>query len=125
MIDIDISLVLLIMGGESIGGYSYIGSVVKNTKEEYDTIIWLDQREKPKWEQIEIAWKSIKIEIQKQNCKNKAKDLIANCDWSVLPDVKLQNKSDFENYRSQLRELIINPVENPIFSNEPNPIWST
>ena len=35
-------------------------------------------------------------EIKKDNCKSKAKDLIANCDWSVLPDVKLQNKIDFE-----------------------------
>lgn len=63
-------------------------------------------------------------EIQKESCKSKAKDLIANCDWSVLPDVKLQNKSDFENYRSQLRELILNPVEDPIFPTEPQPIWS-
>lgn len=63
-------------------------------------------------------------EIKKESCKSKAKDLIANCDWSVLPDVKLQNKSDFENYRSQLRELILNPVENPIFPTEPQPIWS-
>lgn len=63
-------------------------------------------------------------EIKKENCKSKAKDLIANCDWSVLPDVNLQNKSDFENYRSQLRDLIINPVVDPIFPNEPNPIWS-
>lgn len=63
-------------------------------------------------------------EIKKESCKSKAKDLIANSDWSVLPDVKLQNKSDFENYRSQLRELILNPVENPIFPTEPQPIWS-
>jgi hypothetical protein len=41
-----------------------------------------------------------------------------------LPDVKLQNKSDFENYRSKLRELIINPVENPEFPITPEPIWS-
>jgi len=63
-------------------------------------------------------------EIKKDNCKSKAKDLIANCDWSVLPDVNLQNKSEFENYRSRLRKLIINPVENPVFPIEPDPIWS-
>ena len=62
--------------------------------------------------------------IKKDNCKSKAKELIFNSDWSVLPDVKLQNKSDFENYRSQLRELILNPAENPIFPTEPQPIWS-
>jgi len=63
-------------------------------------------------------------EIKKDNCKSKAKDLIANCDWSVLPDVNLQNKSEFENYRSILRNLILNPIEDPIFPIEPTPIWS-
>ena len=63
-------------------------------------------------------------EFKKQNCKNQAKQLIANSDWSVLPDVNISNKSEFENYRTQLRNLIINPVEDPIFPIEPNPIWS-
>ena len=62
--------------------------------------------------------------FKKDNCEARAKELISKCDWSVLPDVKLQNKSDFENYGSRLRELIVNPVENPIFPNEPQPIWS-
>jgi hypothetical protein len=63
-------------------------------------------------------------EFKKQNCKDQAKQLIANSDWSVLPDVKINNKLEFENYRTQLRNLIINPVEDPIFPVEPNPIWS-
>ena len=62
--------------------------------------------------------------IKKENCKSKAKELIANSDWSVLPDVNITNKLEFESYRSQLRNLIINPVEDPIFPVEPNPIWS-
>ena len=63
-------------------------------------------------------------EFKKQNCKDQAKQLIASSDWSVLPDVNITNKSDFENYRSILRNLIINPIEDPIFPIEPNPIWS-
>jgi hypothetical protein len=62
--------------------------------------------------------------IQKDLCESKAKELISKCDWSVLPDVNLQNKSDFERYRSKLRELIVNPVESPVFPIEPDPIWS-
>jgi hypothetical protein len=62
--------------------------------------------------------------FKKNNCEARAKKLISKCDWSVLPDVNLQNKSDFESYRSKLRELIINPVENPVFPIEPDPIWS-
>ena len=63
-------------------------------------------------------------EFKKQNCKDQAKQLIANSDWSVLPDVNITNKVEFELYRTQLRNLIINPVEDPIFPTEPNPIWS-
>jgi len=62
--------------------------------------------------------------LKKSECEAKAKELISKCDWSVLPDVNLQNKSEFERYRSKLRELIKNPVENPVFPIEPDPIWS-
>jgi hypothetical protein len=62
--------------------------------------------------------------LKKLECESKAKELISNCDWSVLPDVKLTNKVDFENYRSILRNLIVNPIEDPIFPIEPKPIWS-
>lgn len=63
-------------------------------------------------------------EFKKNNCKSESKKRIANSDWSVLPDVNISNKSEFENYRSQLRNLILNPVEDPIFPTEPQPIWS-
>ena len=62
--------------------------------------------------------------IKKNNCKEESKKRIANSDWSVLPDVKIQNKAQFESDRSKLRELIINPVEIPVFPIEPDPIWS-
>ena len=62
--------------------------------------------------------------FKKDNCKHEAKKRISNSDWAVLPDVNISNKSDFENYRSQLRNLILNPVEEPIFPEEPQPIWS-
>jgi hypothetical protein len=63
-------------------------------------------------------------EFKKNNCKEESKKRIGSSDWSVLPDVKIQNKAEFENYRSILRELILNPVENPVFPTEPVPIWS-
>ena len=62
--------------------------------------------------------------FKKDNCKQEAKKRIANCDWSVLSDVNISNKSEFESYRSELRNLILNPVEDPIFPEEPQPIWS-
>ncbi len=57
-------------------------------------------------------------------CIGKSKLLLNESDWSMLPDVKLQNKIEFENYRSKLRDLMLNPVENPVFPIEPDPIWS-
>lgn len=62
-------------------------------------------------------------EFKKNNCKEEAKKRISNCDWSVLSDVKISNKSEFENYRAILRNYILNPVENPDWPNEPTPIW--
>lgn len=63
-------------------------------------------------------------QFKKDQCKSESKKRIANCDWSVLPDVNISNKLEFENYRSQLRNLILNPVEEPIFPEEPQPVWS-
>ena len=62
--------------------------------------------------------------FKKNNCKEEAKKRISNSDWAVLPDVSISNKSEFESYRSQLRNLILNPVESPVFPKEPQPIWS-
>ena len=78
---------------------------------------------KPTKEQLDAQWDGVLIITKKQNCENEAKRLIALTDWSVLPDVKINNKSEFENYRTILRNYILNPVENPIFPEEPNPIW--
>ena len=88
-------------------------------------LIWLDEIiPKPTNEQIE-KWKiSYPHDIGLVNCKDEAKKRIASSDWSVLPDVKINNKSEFESYRSQLRNLILNPVEDPIFPTEPTPIWT-
>lgn len=57
-------------------------------------------------------------------CKEKAKELIAKTDWAALPDVGLVNQSDFIAYRAALRALIINPVADPVFPTEPQPVWS-
>lgn len=118
MIDISLTLEYLLPNTKYGGAFEY------NTKEEYDKIRWEDDRKKPSWSEIISNWEILKIIILKQNCKNQAKQLIVSSDWSVLPDVNITNKSDFENYRSQLRNLILNPVEEPIFPEEPQPIWS-
>jgi len=88
-------------------------------------LVWCDETiPQPTQEQIE-AWKiSYPNDIAVKNCKDLAKEKISFCDWSVLPDVNIQNKNEFESYRSILRNYILNTVENPIFPEEPQPIWN-
>ena len=56
-------------------------------------------------------------------CKAEAKKRIAATDWSVLPDVSISNRAEFESYRATLRALIITPVANPSYPVEPQPVW--
>ena len=67
---------------------------------------------------------TVTAQAQKDVCKERAKQLLAATDWSILPDVALINKSNFETYRAELRELVLNPVANPTFPTEPTPVWS-
>jgi hypothetical protein len=55
---LDIALVLFVWGGEERGGFGYFGSVTENTKLEYDNIRWVDEREKPTWEELNSYWES-------------------------------------------------------------------
>ena len=112
---IDYSLILSI----NYQGKSYV--LVGNT---YEGLEWYDTIPKPTKEELDSQWEKVKSDTNKSNCEKESKKRIANSDWSVLPDVKLTNKVEFENYRSILRNLILNPIEDPIFPVEPKPIWS-
>jgi hypothetical protein len=114
MNNIDLSLILEIYYSEN--------SWILNG-ESYEGLIWLEESEKPKKEEFEKLYLSA-LEIKnKKLCKETAKQKISFSDWSILPDVKIENKTEFENYRSILRNYILNPVENPVFPVEPDPIW--
>lgn len=91
----------------------------------YANLNWLDQVQ-PKPTEQEVNDEIARLVAQQpfDDCKEKAKQLIAATDWSVLPDVNLQNKSEFEAYRAQLRALIVTPVANPVWPTEPSPVWS-
>jgi hypothetical protein len=66
---------------------------------------------------------AVTAQAQKDSCKEKAKSLLAQTDWAVLPDVGLKNSADFVTYRATLRNLALNPVENPTFPTEPKAVW--
>jgi hypothetical protein len=89
----------------------------------YDSITWLDARPQPTEAEVNAEIQRLEQQAPLNACEAKAKELIANSDWSVLPDVNLTNKADFITYRETLRGLILNPVANPDFPIEPQPVW--
>lgn len=93
--------------------------------DEYEGLNWTDSSPKPTKEELDSKWQETKSIYNKEQCKDKAKQLLSLSDWSTLPDVQIQlsNYQDFVNYRSQLRNLVINPVENPVFPSEPEARW--
>lgn len=67
---------------------------------------------------------AVTTQAQKDACKAQAKSLLAASDWSVLPDVGLANQDAFVFYRLNLRNLVKDPVVDPVFEAEPTPVWS-
>lgn len=56
---IDIALCLHLMVDPQ---YQYYGSVTSNTQEQYDSIRWEDERQKPSWQELNVWW-----ELNKDN----------------------------------------------------------
>lgn len=102
--------------------------ISENEFEVHETLQWVDANPN-----VNVGWKYIDgqfIAPQKPTqqqlidaCKLEAKAKIAKTDWAVLPDVGLVNQADFIAYRAALRELIINPVADPVWPTEPTPDW--
>lgn len=61
------------------------------------------------------------------SCKEEAKGRLADTDYSELPDVKaiLVNSAEFTTYRTQIRDLYLNPVEHPVWPIQPKAVWAT
>lgn len=90
----------------------------------YSGIQWFSEDKiKPTEEEIIVEIARLESLRPLEECKAKAKDLIAATDWSVLTDVGISNVSEFIAYRSVLRNLIKTPVSNPTFPTEPEPVW--
>jgi hypothetical protein len=72
-------------------------------------------------------------ERQQQTNKDAATQLLQQTDWTSIPAVAdplrsnpyLTNQGEFDAYRSQLREIAINPPTTPaVFPTQPQEIWS-
>lgn len=91
----------------------------------YDGLEWLDIiQTKPTEQEVNDEIAVLEAQAPLDACKAEAKQRLADTDWSVLPDVVVKNKLEFETYRSQIRELVLNPVADPVWPTEPQPVWS-
>jgi hypothetical protein len=92
--------------------------------DEWSGLEWLDQVQTcPTEEEVNAKMAELATEWALDKCRKQAKQKIAEVDWTVLPDVNISNKADFEAYRTALRQLIFNPVASPVWPVEPNPVW--
>lgn len=94
---------------------------VQITKEEADILIQ---------QNIQNEYNNLPAEEKKLRCKNQASSLLYETDWTTIPDVAdptnspyLTNQAEFIAWRSQIRQLAVNPVVDPTFPPTPSPAW--
>lgn len=76
---------------------------------------------------------AVQAEANKLDCKAQAVAILNATDWTSIGDVGnpqmsnpyLVNQAAFITYRSQVRALAVNPVENPVFPTQPTEQWSS
>lgn len=73
--------------------------------------------------EVKYDFAAVTAQGKKIECSYNCKQLLAQSDWSVLPDVGLANQADYITYRGILRGYVIQPVENPDYPTLPTPVW--
>jgi hypothetical protein len=68
--------------------------------------------------------------MTQDECKAKAIELLIATDWVEYPSVSnisffphLKNQQEFIDYRINIRQLAVSPIENPTFPSLPQTIW--
>jgi hypothetical protein len=97
----------------------------------YDGIVWLSSDQKPTQAEMDAQWPLCEDNIAKNDCKLKATQLLYATDWTTIPDVAnpsdanpyLTNQREFITWRSEIRQLAVNPVANPVWPTQPTPQW--
>lgn len=65
----------------------------------------------------------MKTPINETEVKAMAKQLLADTDYTQLPDVQISNKKEFADYRQYLRRCYDNPVSFISFIEPPKTQW--
>ena len=101
---------------------------------DYNTISWYSvDIAQPSKEACDAEIATLNATEPLTACKNQASKLLYQTDWTSIPDVAdsavsnpyLVNQSAFLAYRSQVRQLAVNPVANPVWPTMPTAQWSS
>lgn len=95
--------------------------------------VWESPEPQPTNEEIETKLAELNAQVPFDNCKQQAKQLLYETDWTSIPDVAnpsasnpyLINQGAFIAYRSQIRALAVNPVADPVWPTQPTEQWSS
>jgi hypothetical protein len=111
---------------------NYVGSQWSIFGNDYSSLQWFSNTQKPTQAELDAQWNSTQETIAKASCKQQASELLYATDWTTIPDVAdpvnnpyLMNQADFIAYRNQVRQLAVNPVVNPVFPTKPTEQWSS
>lgn len=82
------------------------------------------------WAELKAKYDEMCVQEVLNSCKQQASALLYETDWTTIPDVAnpantpyLKNQTEFIAWRSQIRQLAVNPIANPIFPPKPNEVW--
>lgn len=91
----------------------------------FNTLKWMDESPKPTREELDSKWEETRSIYKKINCKIRARQLLADSDWSETPSTveQLENADEWKTYRMEVRKFIITPVEHPEFPSKPQTKW--
>ena len=96
----------------------------------YEGLFWNDPSPKPTQAELDSLWIPTQEKQAKSNCKKIASQLLYETDWTTIPDVAdpanspyLMNQAEFIAWRSQIRQLAVNPIVDPVFPPTPEAVW--
>lgn len=81
--------------------------------------------------QVQYDTAAVEEQSLKLDCKAQASQLLFETDWTTIPDVAnpsdsnpyLTNQREFMTWRSEIRQLAVNPVVAPVWPTQPTPAW--
>lgn len=81
--------------------------------------------------QVQYDMAAVDEQAAKNACKQQASALLYATDWTTIPDVAnpsdsnpyLINQREFMTWRSEIRQLAVNPVVDPVWPTQPTPQW--